>query len=80
MSTGWKRGFIFSSPSLPGVTKSRIIICKKHVERMGGRRRAYRVLVGRRQEKRPLGKSRRRKKDKSKMFLQEEGCGGHGLD
>ena len=51
------------------------MICAKHVERMGGRRGAHRVLVGRRQEKRSLGRPRRRKKDNSKMVLQEVGCG-----
>ena len=35
----------------------------------------YRVLVGKPEEKRPLGRSRRRWKDNIKMGLQEVGCG-----
>jgi hypothetical protein len=49
------------------------VIFTKNVELMGSRRGAYRILV---EEKRPLGKPRRRKKDKSKMVLQDVGCGG----
>ena len=76
MSTGWERGFILSSAPFPGLTKSRIMVCTKRVERVGGRRDAYRVLVGRRQEKSLLGRTGRRKGDKSKRVLQEVGCGG----
>jgi len=35
----------------------------------------YRVLVGKPEGKRPLGKSRRRWEDNIKMDLQEVGCG-----
>ena len=37
-------------------------------------RNAYRVLVGKPQEKRPLGRRRRRWKDYIKMDLREVGC------
>jgi len=48
-----------------------------HVARMGERRGgAYRVLVGRPEGKRPLGRPRRRWEDNIKMDLQEVGCGG----
>jgi hypothetical protein len=40
----------------------------------GGRRGAYRVLVGKPEEKRPLGRPRRRWEDNIKMDLQEVGC------
>ena len=43
---------------------------------MGERRGVYRVLVGRPDGKRPLGRSRRRWEDNIKMDLQEVGCGG----
>jgi hypothetical protein len=43
---------------------------------MGDRRGAYRVLVGRPEGKRPLGRLRRRWEDNIKMDLQEVGCGG----
>jgi hypothetical protein len=37
---------------------------------------AYRVLVGRPEGKKPLGRTRRRWGDNIKMNLQEVGCGG----
>ena len=42
---------------------------------MGERRGVYRVLVGKPQGKRPLGRPRRRWEDNVKMVLQEMGCG-----
>ena len=47
-----------------------------HVARMGERRGVYRVLVGKHEGKRPLGRPRRRWEDNIKMDLQEVGCGG----
>jgi hypothetical protein len=47
-----------------------------HVARMGTRRGVYRVLVGKPEGKRPLGRPRRRWEDNIKMDLQEVGCGG----
>jgi hypothetical protein len=43
---------------------------------MGERRGVYRVLVGKPEGKRPLGRPRRRSEDNIKMDLQEVGCGG----
>jgi len=43
---------------------------------MGERRCVYRVLVGKPEGKRPLGRPRHRWEDNIKMDLQEEGCGG----
>jgi hypothetical protein len=43
---------------------------------MGERRGVYRVLVGKPEGKRPLGRPRRRWKNNIKMGLQEVGCGG----
>jgi hypothetical protein len=42
---------------------------------MGERRGVYRFLVGKPEEKRPLGRSRRRWEDNVKMDHQEVGCG-----
>jgi len=42
---------------------------------MGKRRSVYRVLVGKPEGKRPLGRRRRRWEDNIKMGLQEVGCG-----
>jgi hypothetical protein len=39
-------------------------------------RHVYRVLVGKSEGKRPLGRPRRRWEDNIKMDLQEVGCGG----
>jgi hypothetical protein len=47
-----------------------------HVARMGKRRGVHRVLVGKPEGKRPLGRPRRRWGDNVKMDLQEMGCGG----
>jgi hypothetical protein len=46
-----------------------------HVARMGERRGVYRVLVGKLEGKRSLGRPRRRWEDNIKMDLQEVGCG-----
>ena len=43
--------------------------------RMGEERGAYRVLVGKPEGKRPLGRPRRRWVDDIRMVLQEVGCG-----
>jgi hypothetical protein len=43
---------------------------------MGERRGVYRVLVGKSEGKRPLGRFRRRWEDNIKMDLQKVECGG----
>ena len=47
-----------------------------HVARMGERRGVYRILVGKPEVKRPLGRPRRRWEDNIKMDFQEVRCGG----
>jgi len=47
-----------------------------HVARMRESRREYKVLVGKPEEKRPLGRPRGRWEDNTTMELQEVGCGG----
>jgi hypothetical protein len=49
------------------------------VARMGEGRAAYRILVGRPEGGRPLGRSRRRWENNINIDLQEVGW-GHGLD
>ena len=44
--------------------------------RMGERRGVYRVLVGKPEGMRQLGRARRKWEDNIKMDLQEMGCGG----
>jgi len=46
-----------------------------HLARMGEERGMYRVLVGKLEGKRPLGRTRRRNVDNIRMDLQEVGCG-----
>ena len=46
-----------------------------HVARMDEERAVYRVLVGKPEGKRPLGRPRRRWVDNIRMDLQEVGCG-----
>ena len=46
-----------------------------HVALMGEERAVYRVLVGKLEGKRPLGRPRRRWMDNIRMDLQEVGCG-----
>ena len=57
------------------VIKSRRMRWTGHVARMGERRGVYRVLVGKPEGKRPLGRPRRRCEDNIKTDLQEVGCG-----
>ena len=46
-----------------------------HVVRVGEGRGVYRILVGKPEGKRPLGRPRRRWEDNIKMDLQEVECG-----
>jgi hypothetical protein len=57
------------------VMKSRRMRWAGYVARMGEKRDAYRILVGRPEERRPLGRPRRRWEDNIKMDLQEVGWG-----
>jgi hypothetical protein len=54
--------------------KSRRMRWVGHVARVGQRRRVYRVLVGKTEGKRPLGRPRRRWEDNIKVDLEEVRC------
>jgi hypothetical protein len=56
--------------------KSRRMSWAGHVARMGEGKGVYRVLVGKPEGKRPLGRPRRRWEDGMKMHLMEIGWGG----
>jgi hypothetical protein len=63
------------------VVKARRMSWAGHVARMGANRGVHRVLVGKPEEKRPLGKPRRRWEDNIKMDLQEvEGGRGDWME
>ncbi|KAJ4425776.1 hypothetical protein ANN_27401 [Periplaneta americana] len=62
---------LYSSPDIIRNIKSRRLRWAGHVARMGEFRNAYRVLVGRPEGKRPLGRPRRRWEDNIKMDLRE---------
>ncbi|KAJ4440066.1 hypothetical protein ANN_08197 [Periplaneta americana] len=64
---------LYSSPDIIRNLKSRRLRWAGHVARMGESRNAYRVLVGRPEGKRPLGRPRRRWEDNVKMDLREVG-------
>ena len=67
---------LYCSPNIARVIKSSRMRWAGHVARMGERRGVYRVLVGKPEGKRPLGRPRRRWEDNIKMNLQEVRCGG----
>jgi hypothetical protein len=67
---------LYCSPTVVRVIKSRRMRWTGHVARMGEGRDVYRVLVGKPEGKRPLGRPRRKWENSIKMDLQEVGCGG----
>jgi hypothetical protein len=66
---------LYSSPNIVRVIKSRMMRWAGHVASMEEGRSVYRILVGRPEGKRPLGRSRRRWEENIKMDL-----GGIGID
>jgi hypothetical protein len=69
---------LYSSPTILRVIKLTRMRWAGHVARMGDGRGGCRVLVGKPEEKRPLGRLRCRWENNIKMDLQEVGCGGIG--
>jgi hypothetical protein len=65
----------YSSPSIVRVMKSIRMRLAGHVARMEEGRGVYRVLVGKPEGKRPLGRPRRRWEDNTRMDLEEVGWG-----
>jgi hypothetical protein len=60
---------LYSSPNIIRMIKSRRTRWAGHVARMGEKRNAYRILVGKAEGKRPLGRRRRRWVDNIKIDL-----------
>jgi hypothetical protein len=52
--------FVYSSPSIIRVIKSRRMRWAGHVARMGEKRNMYRLFIGKPEGKRPVGRPRRR--------------------
>jgi hypothetical protein len=70
---------LYSSSNIIRVNKSRRMRLAEHVSSMGEKRGVYRVLVGKPEGKRPLGRTMHRWEDNIKMDLQKVGW-GNGLD
>ena len=71
---------LYSLPNIVRVVKSRIMRWAWHVARMGKGRGVHRVLVGKPEGKRPLGRPRRRWVDNIRMDLREVGRGGDWME
>ena len=77
----WKRlhneelNDLYCSPNIVRVIKSGRMRWAGHVARMGEESGAYRVLLGKPEGRRPLGRPRRRWVDSIRVDLQEVGCG-----
>jgi hypothetical protein len=69
---------LYSLPNTVRVVKSRRMRWAGYVARMGEERGVHRVLVGKPEGKRPLGRPGRRWEDNIKMDLQKVGGGGRG--
>jgi hypothetical protein len=69
---------LYSSPSIITIIKSRRMRWTGHVARMGEKRNAYRLLVGKPEGRRPVGRPRRRWVDNIRMDLGEVGWGDVG--
>jgi hypothetical protein len=67
---------LHSSPNIVRMIKARRLKLAGHVARMGYGRGVYRVLAGKPEGKRPLGRPRRRWEDNIKMDLREIGIDG----
>jgi hypothetical protein len=70
-----ERHNLYSSPDIIRQIKSRRMNWARHVARMEEGRKVYRVLVGKPEEKRPLGRPRRRWEEGIRMGRREIGWG-----
>jgi hypothetical protein len=67
---------LYSSPDIIRQVKSRRMRWAGHVARMGEERKLYKILVGKPEGRKPLGRPRRRWEDGVKMDLREIGLWG----
>jgi hypothetical protein len=79
MTGGWRKLHneelhnLYSSPSIIRTIKSKRMRWAGYVAQMGVKRNAYRILVGKPEGKRPLGRRRCKWVDDIKMDLRETG-------
>jgi hypothetical protein len=79
---GWRKLYneelhnLYSSPSILRMSMPRRMRWTWHIARMGENGNAYRILLGKPEGKRRLGRPRRRWVDDIKMDLQQIGWGG----
>jgi hypothetical protein len=71
---------LYSSPNIIRMIMTTRMRWAGHVARMGETRNAYRILVGKPEGKRLLGRPRRRWVDNIKMDLKRYRMGWYGLD
>jgi len=71
---------LYPLPNIVRVVKSRRMRWAGHVVRMGEGRVVHRVLAGKPDGKRPLGRPRRRWEDNIKMYLREVGGSGDWME
>jgi hypothetical protein len=64
---------LYSSATIIRKTKSKRMRWRKHVARMGEKRNAYMILMGKLEGKRPLGRPRHMWVDNIRMDLREIG-------
>jgi hypothetical protein len=82
MTGGWRKLHneelhnLYYSPSIIRMIMSRRMRWAGHVAQRGEKRNAYRILVGKPEGKRPLGRPRRTWVDNIKMDLRETGWDG----
>jgi hypothetical protein len=67
---------LYSSPSIIRIIKAKRVRWAGHVAQMGENINAYRLLVGKPEGRKPLGRPRRRWLDNIRMVLGEMGWGG----
>jgi hypothetical protein len=70
---------VYCPPNIIWMIKSRRMRWVQHVARIGGMRNAYKIVVGKPEGKRPLGRPMRRLDDNIKMDLRNR-VGGCRLD
>jgi hypothetical protein len=70
---------LYSPPSIVRMVKPRRMRWVGHVAQMGEKRNAFRILMGKPEGKRPLGRPRRRLVNNIKMDLRDR-MGWYGLD